>query len=555
MRRSVLFSLTSLLLTNYVSAATRVDLNQQSFLKIKPYFAKQMGIASLQSSLKTVSTRLDQNQTAHVHLQQMYAGVPVWNATSVVHIPNAKNQRRLMENLTDKTKMNGVLYEGIDADLAATPNDALSDAQKEKALQEAKTAFEQKMGTNHLNYKKESNKTIVYLDENNKAHYAFLVSFYYDDGKTGAHRPTAIIDAVTLTPYHVWDMVMTENSMEISDALIGGVGGNEKVGEITYDGSPENLPGIQGKSFDYQMKQGGAIVSMTYCTLMNDRVSVYDMSYGEIVSSPCDNNTFHNNMSWISIDYQNTRWKGDQVNGGYSPSLDAFYNATIVDQFYQAWYGVPALVQEDGRTPMKLNMRVHYGRNYDNAFWDGEQMTFGDGGSYFYPMTSLGVTAHEISHGFTSQHSDINGYEPQMAALHEAFSDEAAVAMQYYTTGKATWDIGRDITKTEGALRYLDNPKKDGHSIDNIQDFDATEAHAGAGVFNKAFYLIATSKGWDVRKAFNVMVGANMNYWTSSMSTMAEAACGVLSATQDYDYNSHDVSIAFLKVGIDTSSC
>lgn len=142
-----------------------------------------------------------------------------------------------------------------------------------------------------------------------------------------------------------------------------------------------------------------------------------------------------------------------------------------------------------------------------------------------------------------------------MGALHEAFSDEAAVAIQYYATGKSVWDIGRDIKKNEGAMRYLDNPKKDGVSIDHMRDFDASEVHAGAGIFNKAFYLIATSKGWDIRKAFDVMLKANIHYWNSSMTTLTEAACGVTAATQDYGYNVADVRVAFAQVGLDTGLC
>jgi pseudolysin len=67
--------------------------------------------------------------------------------------------------------------------------------------------------------------------------------------------------------------------------------------------------------------------------------------------------------------------------------------------------------------------------------------------------------------------------------------------------------------------------------------------------------LMATSKDWDVQKAFNVMVKANMNYWTSSMNTLTDAACGVLSATKDYGYSISDVRVAFTKVGVETDSC
>ena len=555
MNHKLILSLTSLLLANVASSATRVDLKHQSANYLKPYFTLNSNATINPYELRKVKTNIGINQTTHVRIQEMYAGIPVLGAASIIHIPKANKHHSLLASLNDKTTMSGVIYEGLEADLAATPKNVLSKAQQEKAMQEAKIAFETKTSAVGLKYTKETVKPIVYIDENKKAHYAFLLSFYYDDMKTGAHRPTSIVDAQSLQVYRDWDAVMTENSPEITNVLAGGIGGNEKIGPVIYDGATGHLPALQSTLFNLELSHGGVQITVDFCFLFNDDITIYDMSYANVVYATCDNTDNHNNIYWMSNDSNGTRWKDDEMNGGYSPSLDAFYNATVVNNFYHEWYGVPALVEEDGVSPMKLVMRVHYGRNFDNAFWDGEQMTFGDGGTYFYPLTSLGVTAHEISHGFTSQHSDLSPFEPEMQALHEAFSDEAAVAMQYYATGKNTWDIGRDITKNEGALRYLDNPKKDGHSIDNMKDFDATEAHEGAGVFNKAFYLIATSKGWDIRKAFNIMVGANMNYWTSNMTTLTEAACGVTSAARDYGYNTTDVRVAFIKVGIDTGDC
>ena len=555
MNNKLIVVLSSVLLTNFASAATRVDLNHQSGNYIKPYVAARSAAVLNSTQLRKTRTDVDFNQTSHIHLQQMYAGVPVWNATSVVHLPKANNHLSLYANLNQHTSMNGVMYEGLERDLSSRPTYSLSDLQQEQAMQKAKLAFEKTLGMVDLSYTKESVKTIVYVDDTKQAHYAFLVSFYYDDGVTGAHRPTTIMDAESLHIYRNWDGVLSENPMGITEVLAGGVGGNDKIGEIIYDGAEGHLPAVKAMHFENEGKQGGINYQVNVCMLINEEVTIHDMSYGGVNPSLCSRGEQENPIFWLSTDRNGTRWKGDEMNGGYSPSLDAFYSANIVTNFYREWYGVPALVEEDGKTPMRLNMRVHYGRNFDNAFWDGEQMTFGDGGSFFYPLTSLGVAAHEISHGFTSQHAGIDYSEPQMGALHEAFSDEAAVAMQYYATGKSTWEIGRDIKKDEGAMRYLDNPKKDGFSIDHMRDFDETEVHAGAGIFNKAFYLIATTQGWDIRKAFNVMIKANMNYWNSSMTTLTEAACGVTAATQDYRYNVADVRVAFAKVGIDTGLC
>jgi Zn-dependent metalloprotease len=78
--------------------------------------------------------------------------------------------------------------------------------------------------------------------------------------------------------------------------------------------------------------------------------------------------------------------------------------------------------------------------------------------------------------------------------------------------------------------------------------------HLGSGVFNRVFYLISNSPDWDPKKAFGVMVQANSNYWTET-SDYAQAACGVLKATKDFNYNTSVVTKAFDKVGLNTREC
>src|SRR3990167_10481966 len=181
-------------------------------------------------------------------------------------------------------------------------------------------------------------------------------------------------------------------------------------------------------------------------------------------------------------------------------------------------------------------------------------MYFGDGVKLFYPLTSLGVGAHELSHGFTSQHANLT-YEKQSGGLNESYSDMAAQAAEYYSTGKNSWQIGPEIVKGNGALRYMDDPTKDGKSIAHVRDYnDSLNVHYSSGVFNKVFYLLGTSDGWDTKKAFDVMVKANMDYWTAN-STFAEAACGVAQATNDYHYNIDTVAHAMQIVGLDISNC
>ena len=72
-------------------------------------------------------------------------------------------------------------------------------------------------------------------------------------------------------------------------------------------------------------------------------------------------------------------------------------------------------------------MLVHYGKNLDNAFWNGSFVHFGDGGKTFYPTVGLDISSHEISHGFTQQHSGLI-YKGQSGGLNESFSDMAGEA-------------------------------------------------------------------------------------------------------------------------------
>ena len=90
---------------------------------------------------------------------------------------------------------------------------------------------------------------------------------------------------------------------------------------------------------------------------------------------------------WQFTCFENTT---KEINGACAPLNDAEGFGKVVFDMYSDWYGASPLTQ-------KLHMRVHYSNNYENAFWDGQRMTFGDGATRFYPLVSLDVSAHEVS--------------------------------------------------------------------------------------------------------------------------------------------------------------
>lgn len=366
--------------------------------------------------------------------------------------------------------------------------------------------------------------------------------------------PQALANLFKLRVLFFTFLMLVLHSGHAGDANVnvGGIGGNQKTGPLIYDGGSGHLPALKMKVNEEAVYEG-----FNVCKFENNNMVLKDVSYPDqpVLLSVCHlENGKHNQTAWLTLDDGETRWRHDEMNGGYSPSLDAFYAVTIAQNLYQDWYGLPILKTTDG-TPMQLTVRVHYGRNYENAFWDGKQITFGDGGDRYYPMTALDMTVHEMSHGFTDQHSNVDYSIVEMAALHEFFSDAAAMAAEYYVTGKNTWAFGSTLVKGEGAIRYINDPKKNGAGIDHMKDFNKTEPHKAAGIMNKAFYLIAISPDWNTKKAFDVVVKANMDYWTASTKTLNEAACGILAATNDYHYNVADVKSALMQVGLDVSLC
>ena len=238
------------------------------------------------------------------------------------------------------------------------------------------------------------------------------------------------------------------------------------------------------------------------------------------------------------------------VEGAYNPMNDAENNAYITLKMFKEW----GLVDPWDET-LKFNVHTNGNTRLDGRWYGDGRIALGKMPEYYHLASSLGVVAHEVAHAYTQKNSDLNyDYGSESGGLNEAFSDMAAVAAGYYASGCNNWVIGGDV-KFEGpekGLRYMKNPPKDGVSIDHADDFDNMpdkNVHYTSGVFNKAFYELATGPGWNVKKAFKVMAKANEEAWCSH-TDWKEAAYGVLDAAKDLGYPLYAVVSAFSAVGI-----
>lgn len=395
-----------------------------------------------------------------------------------------------------RPQRSGRMLVDIGQDLARDATPTLS---KEQALQQAKGLVHSALPLTN-----EQSELVVRRNEQGLAQLAYVVSFFVGGAKPS--RPHFMIEANSGELLQRWE--------GLTHAEASGPGGNVKTGQYLYG------------------TQYGPLLVNNTC----------QMNSGDVITVNLNHRYDNSSVTPFRFACPHNDYKA--INGAFSPLNDAHYFGNVVFQMYGSWFG--------GLRPLnerKLYMKVHYGNGYENAFWDGQAMTFGDGRSRFYPLVSLDVSAHEVSHGFTELNSGLV-YEGQSGGINEAFSDMAGEAAEYFMKGSNDWKVGADIFKGNGSLRYMDQPSRDGLSIEHASQYhDGIDVHHSSGLYNRTFYLLANSVGWNTRKAFQVFVDANRFYWTET-STFDQGACGVIQSAQNRSYGSSDTIAAFAAVGV-----
>lgn len=197
--------------------------------------------------------------------------------------------------------------------------------------------------------------------------------------------------------------------------------------------------------------------------------------------------------------------KDAAVNEAYAYSGDVY-------DFYKKIFSRNSL----DNNGMSLISSVHVGHKFNNAFWNGEQMAYGDGdGSLFIRFTkSLDVVAHELSHGVITHTCNLE-YKDESGALNEHFADVMGALVSQWRAGQtakqAAWTIGADImgpgTTAKSLRTFKNEPAYQGDPIlgddpqpKHLRDKytgsgDYGGVHINSGIPNHAFYLVATAIG------------------------------------------------------------
>jgi len=487
-------------------------------------------------SLQLIDQKISKNGIKLQKLAQFFDGIPVVGHTAIIGTDKNGHINRL----------HGYLAKGIEADVKST-NAKLTETEAANLAQQAHKSLYRRSAkklSDSWSYRDLSSNKAIFIDKNGKANLVFNVTFFAEHTTAlNPSRPNIMIDAITGKVISYRDSLAFAES-RVVDAT--GPGGNEKTGQYQYgdDYGPLKVTTNDGST----------------CHFSTENVKTIDLR-NEGTGNPNQDTGMNTTPHSFACSENTDR----PINGAFSPLNDAHFFGTGVFSMYQAWYGINPLKTD-------LTLRVHYGQEFENAFWDGKQMTFGDGKDFFYPLVVLDVTAHEVSHGFTEFNSNLQ-YGSQSGGINESFSDIAGEAAENYMRGSNDFLVGGEIAKEREALRYFDDPTRDNISIKHVRDFReptdelqclfcriggggascaqfcGTDVHHSSGIYNKVFYEVSNSEGWTVRKAFDVFVKANQSYW-SQQTNFQDGAAGIIDAANDLGYSTVEFKRAFADAGI-----
>ncbi len=296
--------------------------------------------------------------------------------------------------------------------------------------------------------------------------------------------PELIVDASEATPRLAWetkiDGVKADQTPSLLSVVVDASTGavldkTDKVRHIEGSGAS-----VYSGTVPVDTTQSGSTFSMVDPSHGNGRTC--DLNGG---TSTCTTFTDPDN-SWGNGATSNRQSAGVDAHFGAAKTFDYFKNVHGRNGIFGNGAGVPS--------------RVHYGNAYVNAFWDGAQMTYGDGASNARPLVSLDVAGHEMSHGVTEALSGL-AYSGDAGGLNEATSDIFGNMVEFYAATSADpgdYDVGEKINiRGNGTpLRYMYNPNLDGSSDTCwTSATPGKDPHYSSGPGNHFYFMLAEGSG------------------------------------------------------------
>lgn len=408
---------------------------------------------------------VDADGTEHVRFDRTFRGLPVIGGDMVVHSRNGK-------------------LAGISQGLKSATRPALAGRiTRDQAIVEAGAQF----GSRFVGAP--SARTVVYALGASPvlAHEVVFNGIKADQTPTEMHY---FVDASNGRILNKWDSVQTAKPGP-------GTGG-------TCSGATAAVG--TGKS----LTEGDVVVNTTKCGTTYQMV---DMTRG----GGATHNMAMKTTGMGSVFTSSTNiWGNNLLSNSQTVGADAHYGVATTWDYFKNVHGRSGIAN-DGKGAVS---RVHYGRNYQNAFWSDSCfcMTFGDGdnGATIYPLVAIDVAGHEMSHGVTSRSAALI-YSGESGGLNEATSDIFGTMVEYYANNAndpGDYVIGEELFPNNAnmskAIRWMFKPSLDGASPDCYAGgIGGIDVHYSSGVANHFYYLLA--EGAVVPNGFGAGTWANLS--------------------------------------------
>lgn len=396
-------------------------------------------------SLSAVQTQIDRNGETHVRLHRSYRGLTVVGGDMVIHQAAGGAWRGA----------SGTLHKGL----------TMSTKPKLSKKQARKRALAPRAGDKGVTQKKVSKPKLIIDADHAQPRLAWRVT---SAGRQSDGTPSRLVTDVDANTGAILDTQQTIETVEGNgDGLYTG---NVPIG-LTQSGSSYLMADPNhGGDYVTDAKNGTDSVLCTLLGLMCIKGTEFSGSTTSFGDGKTDNRA--------------------------TVAVDAEYGAAETWDFYQKTFGRNGIFGDGQGT----YSRVHYGNKYDNAFWDGSKMSYGDGdGTQFGPLVSLDVTGHEMSHGVTQATAGLN-YSGESGGLNEATSDIMGTMVEFFANNPdepGNYYIGEKFDHAGSTgIRRMDNPASDGTSLNCwSSSAGSVDVHYSSGIANHFFYLLAEGSG------------------------------------------------------------
>ena len=520
------------------------------------------GIVAPKAEFVAKATETDEQGNAHVRMDQVFNGLPVWGGELICHTQNGAFGR-----------MNGRYF--------PTPklNSLTPVLQAEAAIQKVKS----EIGVANLktDWSEDDLKLI-----DGQPFSATLIVFHPKESLSGerltwhvAARPNVFsrsewfVDAVTgevldqfehtcnlLGHYHG----ALNNTTSIVDRKPSTVNHPTEL----VDG-PADINGIDLLNVNRSFTMGGWKFGNQF-TLEDASKSMFKASASTMPGDPVG--------AILTIDAGNTSPENQNFNvdlivsgsatfTNKKAAISAHYNSIKSFDYFKAKFNRNSIDGVGGNVISIVNVTEANGTSMENAFWNGQAMFYGNGGSTFQSLArGLDVGGHEMTHGVVEKTANLI-YMNESGALNESFAD---VFGQMIDGDINDWKIGEDVMQSGGglpsALRDMANPNNGQPANSGFwqpnhtsQQFtgsaDNGGVHINSGITNRAFFIFASNAAVGTAKAEQVYYKALKDYLVKS-SKFIDCRIAVIQAATDL-YGASVANIAadaFTQVGIGSST-